>query len=322
MNPQAPDGFDPQESLTRAILARTSGPVCSSARERLCPWVDGELDAARTGLLALHLETCPECRELAAVVSRLAPILASMAEVEPDPRFLRDVLARTSRSAQPGGFRSLADRLAGRAVDRAVDLGRRLWQRPRAAMELAYGCTMIALLLFGPLGDPGRSTEESRDPADAAAAFRSLPLVDGISELLASSSNLQVLRQETAERLEDTLRSLDRKISDRPAYGFRSRVNRVVGTGVRIFQATVKGAESAGQAAWRGDFFQAFQALAEARDTVGRIWSERNGAPVGPGSTLTPGQDGEPSPPRLRPDERAPEGGRVEPNAPPEKANS
>jgi hypothetical protein len=135
-----------EDSLTDAILRRTSGPTCALVEERLSPWIDGETSGFDADLISEHLAHCAGCRDLANSLAELIRDLPRMAEAEPDPMFVREVLDATSRRAisRP------------RLLDAVESRWTRLLRRPRIAMELAYGATMILLVIFG--AHPNRPT--------------------------------------------------------------------------------------------------------------------------------------------------------------------
>src|SRR5207249_4474233 len=97
-------------------------------RLRLCDRVDGLLGPVDDEIVRMHLGGCEECGRLAAVLARLAIDLPSLAEREPDARFVPGVLARTSQRASP-----VAEWKA-----RFEAAWRRLAHRPRIAWEGAY----------------------------------------------------------------------------------------------------------------------------------------------------------------------------------------
>ena len=134
----------PPADLLGAILARTSGPACGSARERLCDHVDRLLAPPDEDLVQMHLDACGECAGLAAALARLATDLPPLAEMEPGARFVPDVLARTSR--RPALTDAWTARLAAG--------WRRLAQRPRIALEGAYAGAIVLVLLFGTVNAP------------------------------------------------------------------------------------------------------------------------------------------------------------------------
>lgn len=158
----------PPADLVGAVLARTSGPACGSARARLCDHADRLLAPADDDLVRMHLDGCAGCAGLAAVLARLAADLPRLAAMEPDAGFVSGVLARTSRRAPPSV--RFSERLAG--------AWRGLARRPRIAWEGAYAASIVLLILFGtpnaPFADvPGRAIELVRTvqvtlPAGAA----------------------------------------------------------------------------------------------------------------------------------------------------------
>jgi predicted anti-sigma-YlaC factor YlaD len=125
--------------LTEAILNRTSGPTCASARGRLCDHVDRSLEPADDELVRLHLRGCDECTGLSHALAGLTADLPALAELEPDSRFVDDVLART---------RPLRSPIIG-WVERMAEEWRRLAQRPRIAWEGAYVAMFFLVLIFG-----------------------------------------------------------------------------------------------------------------------------------------------------------------------------
>jgi len=144
--------LEPPADLVEAVLARTSGATCRSARERLGDFVDGRLASVDTRLVGAHLDGCAECSALSSAMRRLAEDLPSLGERMPDDAFVAEVLARTSGRRRPVVWR------AARLL--------RSWQawtgRPRFALEAAYVGTCVLALLFAmpasPLaGVPGKA---------------------------------------------------------------------------------------------------------------------------------------------------------------------
>jgi anti-sigma factor RsiW len=143
--------------LTSGVLARTGASPCRRSHDLLAEHVDGGLDPVDDELMRLHLERCEPCSALARAAARLGDDLPTLAEEDPDPRFVADVLAATSR--RPRRELGLAARLMA-AWERVV-------LRPRFALEGAYVGAMVILLLFGapfsPLRDvPSRALEAVR----------------------------------------------------------------------------------------------------------------------------------------------------------------
>jgi len=160
--------------LTDAVLRRTTGPACDRAHEMLGDLVDGTLDRATEELVRLHVQHCRPCRALAETLARLAEILPAMAEIEPDDRFVGDVMRATARRRRP-----LADLLdAARAGWRGV-----VW-RPRFALEGAYLGAVILWFTFGsaisPLNEiPARAAALTRiNPAQTLSASMPAPRLD------------------------------------------------------------------------------------------------------------------------------------------------
>lgn len=127
---------EPPPGLTEAILRRTSGSPCERSRQMLCDYVGASLGPVDAELVRLHVEGCEDCRKLAAVLLRLSEELPLLAELQPDARFVDDVLSMTL----PLGTR-LSRWLSG--------TWKSLAQRPRLAWEGAYVGTIVLLMIFG-----------------------------------------------------------------------------------------------------------------------------------------------------------------------------
>jgi anti-sigma factor RsiW len=125
--------------LAEAILERTSGPACASARERLCDHVDRLLEPVEEELVRAHVRSCRDCNALLHVLTALAGDLPALREVQPDPTFVSDVLARTRPRRRPRAT----------WVVRLAREWRSLIQRPRFAWEGAYIGALIVMLIFG-----------------------------------------------------------------------------------------------------------------------------------------------------------------------------
>jgi anti-sigma factor RsiW len=151
-------------ALTAAILGRTTGPVCESARDRLGDWVDGALDPVEAATLGVHLEHCSECAALGRVLMSLRVELPLLAGAEPDPAFTAAVLARTSRKPRRA---SLAERWSTAM--------RGLLERPRIALEGAFVASRMVVLPFGAIHgragtSPAYAIAEVRQASGAASA--------------------------------------------------------------------------------------------------------------------------------------------------------
>ena len=129
----------PPADLLGAVLARTSGPTCASARGRLCDHADRLLGPVDDAMVRMHLDGCAECAGLATALARLAIDLPGLAERDPGAGFVAAVLARTKRRAP----------LPARLGDGLAAAWRRLAERPRFAFEGAFAGSILLMLLFG-----------------------------------------------------------------------------------------------------------------------------------------------------------------------------
>ena len=131
----------PPDDLVDAVLAGTSGSPCGRARGLLCAWLDGEAAPHDAELMTAHLETCAECRALAAAVTRLGAELPTLAELRPDPGFVEAVLAATLP------VRVRLRRWWAAAWPRWVG-------RPRFASEAAFVATLALVIVVTTPGSP------------------------------------------------------------------------------------------------------------------------------------------------------------------------
>jgi hypothetical protein len=145
---------DPE--LTRRILDRTSGRACQRAERLLADSWDRKPDETAADLLAGHLTRCPACRRTAEILAMLQPLMPRLAERDPGRAFTEAVLRVTGgRTADAVGRRAS---VFGPLVD-FVHLARglsgnlrRIWQRPRFALEAAWvSAVLTSLLLYSPL---------------------------------------------------------------------------------------------------------------------------------------------------------------------------
>jgi hypothetical protein len=160
----SPLGAAEAEAAVQAILKRTVGKTCAAAESMLVGRADGTLATGDSDLLEGHLEHCPGCRAIAETLVWLRAELPALAEADPGPTFVESVLALTSRRTAPAGQRDTGV-YAGHQPTRAAGVswlddlrdagsaaGRHLtavMHRPRAALELAFGTSLIACLLLG-----------------------------------------------------------------------------------------------------------------------------------------------------------------------------
>jgi hypothetical protein len=238
-----------ENDLTAGILDRTSGSPCARAELLLCDRVDGAMPEADSELLDLHLDHCADCAELAAALTSLRADLPEMAEIEPDAWFVRDVLDATTR-LEPRG-------IADPALAAARLLGswsRRLLDRPRLALELAYSGAMIIFLLWGTPVSPLRGTAER-----ALAVMRADP-TQGIAGAYRSGSYLAGRASFVTREAWDH--------AGLPLYhgvqGFWLDVRREGAKGFAVLSTADRYAGSISRAIWRGDLVEAGRVLAEA----------------------------------------------------------
>ena len=147
------------EALTQAILAKTSGSACGSARERLCDLVDGALAPFDRDLTYGHLAHCPTCTDLAAALAESASVLPSFASLAPRTSVVSDVLRATSRKPVEPGLGERLSAWLGRAA-----------ARPRFSLEVAYVLTVLLLVVLGNPVAAFRDASVSVEPRVAAVA--------------------------------------------------------------------------------------------------------------------------------------------------------
>ena len=154
------------ESLAQAILARTSGSGCATARERLCDFVDGSLAALDRDLVGGHLDHCSGCADLAAALAETAAVLPSFATLPPRFSLVPGVLAATSR--RPVGP-TLGERVSAWLARAAA--------RPRFSLEVAYVLTVLLLVVLGnPVAAFREASVRVQPRVSAAASAVSRPI--------------------------------------------------------------------------------------------------------------------------------------------------
>ena len=126
------------ESLSQAIVARTSGGGCAAARDRLCDFVDQTLTPFDRALVDGHLAHCEACAGLAAVLAETTGVLPSFAGLEPRMSVVAGVLSATSRRPSSPAF---GDRISAWVARAAT--------RPRFSLEVAYVLTVLLLVVLG-----------------------------------------------------------------------------------------------------------------------------------------------------------------------------
>ncbi len=162
--------IEPPDDMVASIMAQTTGGACNRALLLVSERLDR--DAANAAepdpLLEMHLESCAECARLAGALERLQRELPAMAEMQPDPGFVGDVMAATVGAAVPvhavtpegavaaaPGFAS-RPAIDWRAVVQSLPLAarvsvffERLAQRPRLAFEGAFVGSLAFVLVIG-----------------------------------------------------------------------------------------------------------------------------------------------------------------------------
>jgi hypothetical protein len=122
-------------SYVREVVARTTGSTCGRVREALADGIDAVVEPG--GDLHAHLEECIGCREVAAVLVSNASCLSRLAESAVDADFTADVLMLTL--TRPSLVRVFGLRVREHVAH---------WlDRPLAAQELAFACTVFLVLL-------------------------------------------------------------------------------------------------------------------------------------------------------------------------------
>jgi anti-sigma factor RsiW len=190
------------EALATAVVAKTSGAgrACDSARDRICAYVDGDLDSLDRDLVEGHLQHCAACAALAAAVAEQTAVLRTLAALPPRTTFAGQVIGATSRRPlEP----SLGERI-GAWLSRAA-------QRPRFAVEAAYVMTVLLLIVFG---NPVAAFRE--------ATVRVQPRVTAVAGVVGRP--LHEMRAAGAEKLARVEQALAPKGAASPAGGLKDVV--------------------------------------------------------------------------------------------------
>jgi len=193
--------IEPPADLLGSILARTSGSPCDRAGRLLAERLDsrpGELDP----LLRAHLDRCGRCGRLAPVLATMGPDLACLAELEPDPDFVADVMAATVSVAPPRAWDRFGVFVA--AARESVSW-KRLLARPRLALEGAFLAAVAVVLL---LGIPSESVSDVPAHVLARAREERAEVTEELREF--TSANVQWLGKVAEDRWERFRPRLDR----------------------------------------------------------------------------------------------------------------
>ncbi len=255
------------EDLTGAILARTSGPTCPRAEERLCDLVSGALAAGEAQLVRAHLEHCRRCQALVVTLRWLLPELREMGELQPDPAFTAEVLRATA---------PLRRRVERRAAWRAHRRGLAAWWRrqllrPRFALEVAYMATVLIVALFGtPISPLQGSAPRALAVVQATPGSLGQALAGAYAELSPRIGELgRDAWQVSGAHLTGALHSLE---ADLAARGTRA---------APALQALRAEARSSGEALLDGELVQTIAHLRGAGRALERAWQDWRGRAAG-----------------------------------------
>lgn len=273
------------EALTGEILARTTGSACDRAAELLPDYADGSLDDQDRDLLADHLDHCPRCATRAQVLADLAVTLPQLAEIEPDPDFVADVLGRTSVRRRP-------------AASRMAAWWQRLCHRPRFALEAAFCGALIMMLISGGTGPVLREAAPQR----IAAAWTS-PLED--------AQQLWQSRGPSAERVATFGQATWNKVAEplaQRARGIRTWTGTTAQRLRGVLGVVQQHAQRSEAALAEGDWPRAWIAICEMRQMLPQAWRTAPAAPAAdredgalrPEAGGDPDESTEPVAPRLR----------------------
>jgi hypothetical protein len=150
----------------------------AEVRDRLGPYLEGDLPLQQRALVDAHLDGCPSCAEELKELRGTIGLLRSLPEIEPPTGFARSVVARIEDGeGQPTFWIRLLDALDMLLRSRGLALG-----------AAAGGVAVLALLA------PGRLAEQNRAPQVAAVTTSGSEASD-----LAFSSRLAPLNIWTAQ---------------------------------------------------------------------------------------------------------------------------
>ena len=158
------DAPPPGVDLTREVMARTGGPACETAAERLIGLADGDLRGIERDLVVSHLQGCAPCADLAGALGWMSLELPALAAIDPGEEFTAAVMRAT---LQAPAVAAIPLRVSMRMTLWWTRCWTSLWDRPRFPWEAAYAGAMVLWLLFGagfaPFRDaPARALELAR----------------------------------------------------------------------------------------------------------------------------------------------------------------
>lgn len=180
---------------------------CTSYRDRIDAYVDGELAAPLAGELRDHLESCADCRRAVEETRALLAAAAALPrEIEPP----RDLLPAIREAASSAGRRGEGPARAFRDW--------RLWAGAAASLLILLTATLVLLLPRGPQDRPAGAPVSG---PDVPAAWSEEALLLDAEEEYARATRLLLatleqrrgeLSPETQEVVDSNLRVIDEAI--------------------------------------------------------------------------------------------------------------
>ncbi|MBU1702336.1 MAG: zf-HC2 domain-containing protein [Candidatus Eisenbacteria bacterium] len=244
-----------QAELTGAILEQTTGSPCRRLEELLCDHIEGNLDPTNEELVAHHLERCDNCTLLKNILANLSEDLRSMAEIQPDSRFVMDVLDRTIYKP------SLKSRVTGTVTGAVSGWWSRQIRRPRFPLEVAYSFAMILFILFNIFGFP---FEGNSDPAARAG-----------TNPIESVSQAWQANEPARGRIADFGGSVWERTGVPLAKETGNLWDAFVETGDKLLDTASIGGSYAGKAGVsviKGNFIETWQHITEMKKTISQRW--------------------------------------------------
>ena len=146
---------------------------CKSARQKIVPLLDGEIDPAEKAELERHLDSCRPCASEQAEERRLQAILAQRPALEPSAELLNRCRLDLSNAMQTSPAAASSDRST--VLDRILAWPHRLWAQTRVSPAFASALLVVGFLAgsfsVGRLStlDAGRSAGSSGAEAPVVA---------------------------------------------------------------------------------------------------------------------------------------------------------
>lgn len=187
-----------ENEFVRKVMARTTGSACEKACGQLPDLADGSLAKLDRQLVQAHLEHCPGCRSVAVVLGWVQPMLPDMAELDPGPAFMQQVLERTTGAEHPLTRAARSGQTVGplNLIERLGAWWHQQIFRPRFALEVAYVATVILVLLTTVPGAPLRGTVNQAEQVIQAGPL-AMPVLGPV--LIAGQAEIDTLFSELGE---------------------------------------------------------------------------------------------------------------------------